>query len=546
MKGIVDMFCNKCGTKYDEDSKFCMSCGNAREVQPPPPPDTYQQPPPPPPDTYQQPPPPPPQQFPQPEPMMTGSPPAKKKKSVAIIIAAAVIAIGLGIGAYFMFFHNADDGADEEGINLRAIPNVERIINDLIESGQSIVPNTETITDVEIIEEETNTETRTHQVEISISSHDNDVSYIRYAIIIYQRNENREWIFSEIWAEAFHMWTMTPLRGVNEDIFNSAVGSALMNSRFELDGEHWDVNHTVLESFTVNSRNTDLRNLRDIIVMDVVLSDVAMIARGQVELDFVFSYGWFLNSSALYPDFVGELKPEAVFELTNEGLLNDLSARDLTMMISTIGYIGHMELFTADEIENITNLDYTASNKNQQRLYTFSFNITRGVIVYEVNALVLYEFNRNNGWEMTGFEFSSENNEANLDGTRWVGSLHSKWLGTDLYETRQTYLAIEIETVNADGRFTAILTAAEPEYQVRSSGIFDKNALTLNFTFDEWIVEPIDNGEGWSGDGNYEDHWESVVLPELQLSLIAELNFSGIYMNHTSQSPWTFWVELQR
>jgi len=88
--------------------------------------------------------------------------------------------------------------ACESGSGPRGIPDLERITNELLEDGRSIIPNTETINSVEIISEETDRETHTHRAAVLVHSKDDEVAFIRYAIMIYNRNEEREWILSGI------------------------------------------------------------------------------------------------------------------------------------------------------------------------------------------------------------------------------------------------------------------------------------------------------------------------------------------------------------
>jgi hypothetical protein len=106
----MNMFCSKCGTKYDEGTKFCKSCGAERVLPQNAPPNAYtKQQQAAPQNVYSQPQPQQPRRVPQPEPLRRRRPPPKQKNPIALYITVAVVAVGLGIGSYFLFFGNAND-----------------------------------------------------------------------------------------------------------------------------------------------------------------------------------------------------------------------------------------------------------------------------------------------------------------------------------------------------------------------------------------------------------------------------------------------------
>ena len=134
------------------------------------------------------------------------------------------------------------------GSGPRAIPNVSRIQEDLTESGLSIIPTSQTIDSIEILDYETDNDAGLHQATVVIHSHDEEVAYIKYAAMTYQRNADREWVLSNIRADRQNMWSTSPLVGAQETV----IEAALHGLRVTIDGDEWRLDEDSIENVTVN------------------------------------------------------------------------------------------------------------------------------------------------------------------------------------------------------------------------------------------------------------------------------------------------------
>ena len=524
------MFCKNCGTKFKdgEDNMFCEGCGSKKEEEtkpvipeepgvpsPPPieqeisqPPHDEQQTPAPPPEppiavvsddviTKSPNPPPPSAQNEQ-------TPPAKKKPPVALIAIIAGLAIALGIGAYFLFF-SGDGGG---GSGARAIPDVERITRELSQDGRSIVPRDQKIESVEILDEETNRDEWTHVATVKIDSHDDKIAYIQFAQMSYYRDEEREWVLSGISAERMNQWTTAPLVGASEELINSSARSSLLWQNVIIDGDDWHIDDSVIENVIISNHNTDLNNRRDTVTATITLGSEAMTAEGQIELEFVFDNGWSLSNQRGTTPFVSQYRPNAVMELSNEQLLDELVRGDASIL-REMYFEGQSVTMARNEISNFAISDYESSNKGASRVYNFSFNLEKGIITYNVDAQVYYHFDGMSGW-IPGqyrnpgvpapapapgsdgiFSFTPRVSAVALEGTRWIGTYSPntgyRYQSTDM---TQTQLIIEVVEVSSDYALRTTLIGSPPEISQTSIGTFDISNLTINLIFDEWKETP--------------------------------------------------------
>jgi hypothetical protein len=410
------------------------------------------------------------------------------------IIAGLVVV--LGVSAYFLFFRGENDNNIDGVSGLRAIPNEARILMELSEHGLSIIPRTQSINKVEILEHETDSDVWSHYATILVHSSDADVTYVKYATMLYYRNEEREWILSGVQPERTNQWLTAPLRGVQKDFVESSIRSSLLWQQVMIDNDEWQIDENTIENVIINSQNTNLDNRKDVVIVTVVLGSEALIAQGQVETVFVFNDGWQLSDFHEYASFISEYRPEAVFELSNEQLLDELLRYDVTISRDIV-FERQSITFDRENIFNFSISTYESSNKGANRAYSFSFNIKKGIITYTVDAQVFYQYDNINSWIIYEFDFTPHIFSVLLEGSRWVGTYN-----TNLAQIASSHITVDITEVTADGAIRATVTGYPlearrgwelptiSEYSHNSVGTIDIDSLAFNLIFDEWIVEP--------------------------------------------------------
>ena len=420
------------------------------------------------------------------------------------------------------------------GSGARAIPDLDRITRELTQDGRSIIPREETISSVEINTEDTDRDNWIHRADVTIHSQDSDIAYIRYAIMTYNRDEDREWILSGISADKLGQWAMSPLTGVKNDLIESAVKN--LREQFNIDNDNWIIDANSVEDISIANQNTDLQNRKDNVVVDVVLGAPAMIAKGQIELNFTFDNGWAFNNQTTNTQFTSELRQSAEFDLMDDRLIDDILQNT-----DDLYFNGGVLEITRSNISNLSIGDYDESNKGAYRSYTSTFNVENGLIVFEVETQAIYSFDMG-GWNAEAIHLAPKVESVALEGTKWAGSYSPGWApGGVNVPFSQDRLVIEITEVN-NGNVKATITATEPEFSQTSIGTFDINTLTLNLIFDEWIIEPsVEHLK--EGRRLLDRQWENVRQQHA-------VNITGRLSNDsstiTSSSGVNFEVSIQR
>jgi len=424
----------------------------------------------------------------------------KKKKPIALISTIAAAIVVISIAAVMLLsggVKGGENGADnenspvivEEPSKPTQIPNVSRIKSELSQDGRSFIPGTQTIDSVEILSEETGKEDEpwVHHATVLINSKDSEIAYVKYGIMVYQRNDEREWVLMDIAADSMNLWTISPLTGAQDFLVESSVREAILWQTVAIDGDDWKIDESTIESVTINNRNTDLTNRTDAVIVTVVLGSEAKTAQGQLELDFVFEYEWSCRGHRGNTPFASQYRPSAEFELTNENLIDELVRHDATVL-REITWSGQTITMARNEISNFTIFDYESSNKGANRVYNFSFDLDKDIVMFAVDAQVSYSFNSMSGWTLNDFTFTPKlTSIAGLEGTRWDGTYRNRVRDRNY----DGLYSIEIVEVTADGAFRAIASSETPtSFSQSLTGTINLTNLNMQFHLEEWIIKP--------------------------------------------------------
>jgi len=414
------------------------------------------------------------------------------------IIAAAVIVVGaIGVATFFIL-SNREPGEEsgytdmDEPSGLEQIPNAARMKQELSQDGRSFIPNTQSVESVEILSEETENEEEpwVHHAVVLVNSQDAEVAYVKYGILTYLRNEEKEWILTGIEADRHNLWTLSPIVGAKESLVESSAREMLLWQSVMIDNDEWMIDDNAIENITISTRNTDLNNRYDTVIVDVVLGSEAKTAKGQIELEFTFDNAWILSNHRGHAPFESEYRPSAVFDLTNEQLLGEIVRNDATVL-REINWAGQTITMARDEITGLNIPDYESSNKGANRVYNFSFDLDKEIVMFSVDAQVTYTFDSMSGWILGDFTFTPElTSISGLGGTRWEGTYMGRYFLPGVYGTHEGNFIFEIVEVTADGAYRAIASSDNPNiFKMTLTGFINLNDLTMRINFEEWIIE---------------------------------------------------------
>jgi len=422
----------------------------------------------------------------------------KKKTQLLVACIIAGVVLVFGIAAAFIVFpgngvedkgegkNGKDHVITEEPSESSEIPNAARMKIELSQDGRSFIPNTQSIDSVEILSEEIVDEDEpwVYNTTVLINSSDSELAYVKYGAITYHRNEEEEWILISIDVDKMNLWTISPLVGANESLIESSASEAISLQTVTIDGDEWKIDDDTIESITISSQNTNLESRKDVAIVTVVLGSEARTAQGQVELEFVFDDGWSFSNHIGHTPFISEYRPSAIFDLTEEHLMDELVRNDASIL-REMNWATQTITMTRDEISNFNILDYESSNKGADRVYNFTFDLDKDFVVFAVDAKVSYSYDSMSGWVLGEFSFAAEVKSAALEGTSWAG-MTLPWSPA----LNQRHIIFEILEIADDGAVRVRISATERTAVSTLLGFIDYSDLSITLTFEEWIIEP--------------------------------------------------------
>ena len=477
-----------------------------------------------------------------------GAKPKATKKKTQLLIACIIAGIVLVFGIAAAFIVIPGNGADSKGEGKNGndkviaedpsepdeIPNAARMQVELSQNGRSFIPNTQKIDNVEILSEETVDEDEpwVYHVTVLVNSSDDELAYVKYGIMTYQQNEESEWVLTNIAADRVERWTILPVVGAKESLIESTAREALYWQSVTIDDDEWRIDENTIESITISSQKTDLENLKDTVIVTVELGSEARTAQGQIELEFVFDNAWILSSHRGYAPFESEYRPAAMFELTNEHLLDELVRNDATVL-REMTWSGQKITMARDEISGLAIPDYESSNKGANRVYNFSFDLDKDIVMFAVDAKVSYSYDSMSGWVLGDFTFTAEVKSNTLEGTSWSG-MTLPWSP----ERNQRLIIMEILEVAADGAVRVRISATERTAVSTLLGFINFSDLSITLTFEEWNIEPDVNR-------NLKDRYSvqivkgHILIEESQIYSPRNFNYRGVRVTLTDDAVVT-------
>ena len=420
------------------------------------------------------------------------------------------------------------------GTGARAVPNAERIQSDIATNAISPIPNNRKVDSIEIINEDTDTDTGQHSATVRVFSNDSEVAYTENMRVVYIRNEDREWVLSAITPDSSVPVLMSPLVGANV----SLVREAIIGANLIIDDEEWVVDENNLESVTIASQDTNLEQNRDTVTVNVELKDVVLSADGQMQVEFRFNNGvWEHSEYRVSTVFETSILPHAVLDVTDNELLTILvrhnvtyspnsakTAQDIMMekaALDLVGALTGMPFLSAllgggdsgvqtmsisdDEISDFAFIDSVSSEKGTIKTFFSSFLLSKELVDFEVFSQVIYYFDPVNGWGLQDVGFTSIVNEVKLDDTNWVGTYQIQGIGSSTQiNPRLTMTVTDITRLSdIDGSIEVIINLYPTipsgtgttrvdagDWRQTAKGFINFVELTFELNFDEWIVAP--------------------------------------------------------
>ena len=357
----------------------------------------------------------------------------------------------------------------------------ESKIKEDFESHLDYYTGLEIIDKVEIIKRKTDNEAKEDMVWCKIDSADSDASYVRYFIIIYNLYEEDGWQFEELLEDQKDKWSSKPLAGAD----NKLIKGSMVGMSIEIDEEEWEISPNTIDSFTIESQETQLEQGKDIVVVSVVINDDVLTAQGELEFVFKYEDGWKLGDYRVFKPFETSVKVHTKLEISDDILINAISKKPLILGEGKTEQLIDIEL---DEISDFTLIDTVSQNKDTMQTYNCSFKLDKKLVVLTVNAQVVYQYDKVNGWNISDISCQPSISSVNIEG---------EWIGQYAQMSGDAKLNLNISQVADDGSITAVFNFSAlptnpsvPSGSYKMIGGVDLNNLRIVLEGKEWIEQP--------------------------------------------------------
>jgi hypothetical protein len=428
-----------------------------------------------------------------------------KRKTILTIVSLALILI----------FIAACDDSNGGGTSARAVPNTERIQSDIATNAISPIPSNRTVDSIEIINEETDTDTGQHSATVRVFSNDSEVAYTENMRVVYIRNEDREWVLSAITSDSSAPVLMSPLVGANV----SLVREAILGANLIIDGENWVVDDSNLESVTIASQETNLEQNRDTMTVNVELKDVVLSADGQMLVEFRFNNGiWELSEYRVGTMFETSMLPNAALNVTDDDLMaiivrhevsydptTAIRAQEIMIEQATLDLVGAMTgmpflsallgggsseqvmSVSSDEISDFIFVDSVAREKGTEISFFSSFTLKKELVDFNVFSQVIYYFDPVNGWGLQDVGFTSVISAIHLENTMWVSRTGERFTMIITEITPLTDIDVAVDVV-VNLTFLQGFDQIPPgDWRYSARGFLNLSELIIGVNFVEWI-----------------------------------------------------------
>jgi hypothetical protein len=415
----------------------------------------------------------------------TAKPKLDPKKLIVPIVAAAVVLVAAIVGVYFLTRTPTDDDGGNspngEGNPTDSDTTAGNKGDSQLEAAlASILGNAETIDNVSILERETDEEMGIDTIWCKVESNDTEVAYIKYFKTVFRFYETEGWVLDSFSQDKTDQWTSAPIAGPKDDLIRAAV----MDLQIIVDGEEWYADDETVGNVDVIGRDSQFNMKRETVTVSVELQSDALIATGEMQIEFTYSDGWAAEDRRVTVPFATAYKPGAELDVTDETVLSIISGKSMTF--GDTERTAQTLTIKDAEISDFSILGVTTSEKGTIRIYECSLNLSKSPVVFSANATLAYEYDKVNGWKSPEVSFGTPKvvsvDTSELEGG-WTG-----WLQWDAYATHPTLsLVVVISEIANDGTVVATVSCPEDPFSFSADGYFDKDALIVTLNFKEWI-----------------------------------------------------------
>ncbi len=346
---------------------------------------------------------------------------------------------------------------------------IEPIVSEILSSDQ-------TIDDIEILEYKSD-EKKDTSVSIKVMSSNDVAEYTDYFTATYFYSADKEYVFDTVFQVDKDKSTITPIKGVNQDI----ITSSLKDTPIGVGEETWYLNNVT--DVTIESQDTNLKENTDTVTVSLTVNDKVQQAKGKLKLEYEFTNKWELTNVSQDGEFTASDKPDCALEITDEDLLAELVKNKVTICADTSN--SQTLAMTEAEISDFEVYDEITGERGSLRKYFCKATLTKSNTKISLDAQIMYVYD--GSWLLQPVVITAKVESVDIEG---------EWNGTYTGTPFSGKASLDIEEVTEDGKVKGVysytpdtITKNNQAGSYKVSGTIDMTSLTMKLDAGDWVVK---------------------------------------------------------
>ena len=346
---------------------------------------------------------------------------------------------------------------------------IEPIVSEILSSDQ-------TIDDIEILEYKSD-EKKDTSVSIKVMSSDDVAEYTDYFMATYLYSADKEYVFDTVFQVDKDKSTITPIKGVTQEI---AI-SSLKSKSIGVGEETWYLNDVT--DVTIESQDTNLKEKTDTVTVSLTVNDKVQQAKGKLKLEYEFTDEWELTNVSQDGEFTVSDKPDCALEITDEDLLAELIKNEVTICADTSN--SQTLTMTEAEISDFEVYKESVEARGSTKRYFCKATLTKPNAKISLDAQIMYVYE--GSWLLQPVVITAKVESIDIEG---------EWNGTYTGTPFSGKDSLDIEEVTEDGKVKGVysytpdtITKNSQAGSYKVSGTIDMTSLTMKLDAGDWVVK---------------------------------------------------------
>lgn len=302
--------------------------------------------------------------------------------------------------------------------------------------------------------------------------------------------KSKEWELANVQVNINSEWKITPLKGVSKKVIESDLAGEVI----KLKNEEWEIEKGEISDLSIAKQETDLKNKRDKITVDITLDGAVEKAKGSLIVEYSFNKEWNFKGVTDASNVISEVKEDKKLDTSEKSILSYITKQSFQYgnksngsgLVSLISDSTVQEIpMTESEISNFKIKEQSSGAKGTIQTVKCSATLTKKYVTFSLEMELTFTYS--SGWNEPSIETNAKLENLDITG---------EWTGNYTAAGSSGTVSLNISEVNGDevsGSYSYTPDRIDKYTQPGSysfSGTIDKETLMLNLEAGEWISKP--------------------------------------------------------